>query len=76
MHTLTLRVEEDYYEHVMTVLRQFSSQKVKVEETQPDFIVSSEAEARARIERAMANKATISETEFKLWSTKLLDSLN
>jgi len=65
MHTLTLRVEEDYYEHVMTVLRQFSSQKVKVEEMQPDFIVSSEAEARARIERAMASNDFISMTEFK-----------
>jgi len=74
MHTLTLRVEEDYYEHVMSVLRQFSSQKVKVEETVPDFIVTSEAEARARIERAMTSE-TISLDAFKVQMAKHLQQL-
>jgi hypothetical protein len=76
MHTLTLRIEEDYYEQVMGVLRQFSSQQVKVEEALPDFIVTSEAEARARVERAMACTDVISEAEFKSWSKKLLDNLS
>jgi hypothetical protein len=76
MHTLTLRVEEDYYEQVMGVLRQFSSQQVRVEEALPDFIITSEAEARARVERAMACTDFISEAEFKAWSKKLLNNLS